>query len=118
IGSSFRKSDKGKKEEELPIQQNMDSDENKNNPLHKFNHKINVVSDVVLKNRWSNVSSSDLMFLNSEMLDDVSSARFSSLDSRNEQKSTEIARGPQENDQMMNIKEEMERKRVFQSKLR
>ncbi|KAI3447011.1 hypothetical protein Pfo_003676 [Paulownia fortunei] len=118
IGSSFRKSDKGKKEEELPIQQSMDSDENKNNPLHRFNHKINVVSDVVLKNRWSSVSSSDLMFLNSEMLNDVSSARFSSLDSRNEQKSMEIARGLQENDQMMNIKEEMERKRVFESKLR
>ncbi|KAK6126880.1 hypothetical protein DH2020_039375 [Rehmannia glutinosa] len=74
IGSSFRKlSDKGEKEEELPIQQqNMDS---------KFNHKI----VFVLKNRWSNVTCSDLVFLNSEMLTDVSSKRFSSsLDLRND----------------------------------
>lgn len=110
IGSSFRK------EEELPIQEIMDSDEHmKNKPLHRFNHKI-VVSDAVLKNRWSNVSSSDLMFLNSEMLGGVSSARFSYLDSRTDQHKSilEIT----DNDQMMNIKEEMERKRVFESKLR
>ncbi|KAI3443741.1 hypothetical protein Pfo_000406 [Paulownia fortunei] len=113
IGSSFRKTDGGIKEEELPIQHSMDSDDEHNKPLHKFNHKI-VVSDVVLKNRWSNVSSSDLMFLNSELLNDVSSARFSSLDSRDEQKSMET----RENDEMMNIKEEMERKRIFESKLR
>ncbi|PIN01495.1 hypothetical protein CDL12_25999 [Handroanthus impetiginosus] len=90
----------------------MDCEEH-NKPLHKFNHKI-VVSDVVLKNRWSNVSSSDLMFLSSEMINDVSSARFSSLDSRNEQKSLEIS----ENGEIMNIKQEMERKRLFENKMR
>lgn len=109
IGSSFRKADGGSKEEELlPIQQGMDCDENKDQepPLHRFNHKI-VVSDVVLKHRWSNVSSSDLMFLNSEMLNDVSSARFSCLDE-------EI----RENDGIMNVKQEMGRKREFERKVR
>ncbi|KAK4481237.1 hypothetical protein RD792_012120 [Penstemon davidsonii] len=100
IGSSFRKTDdKAKKEEELPIQQNMDCDEINYELLHKFNHKI-VVSDVVFKNRWSDVSSSDLMFLNSEML---------------KEKSVEISR---DNDQVMTIKEEMNRKGVFESKCR
>ncbi|XP_015060718.1 E3 ubiquitin-protein ligase ATL42-like [Solanum pennellii] len=51
--------------------------------LHKFNHKI-VVSDVVLKHRWSNVSSSDFMFLNTQMINDMTNNRFnSSLESRN-----------------------------------
>ncbi|PIN11683.1 hypothetical protein CDL12_15713 [Handroanthus impetiginosus] len=64
-------------------------------PLHGLNHKINVVSEFMLKNRWSNLSSSDLTFLNSEMLNDVSSARFSCLDSRNQEKSIEIKEGDQ-----------------------
>ncbi|KAG8376045.1 hypothetical protein BUALT_Bualt09G0022800 [Buddleja alternifolia] len=119
IGSSFRISEnKGKKEEELPIQQHMidfddEKDDYHNKPLHKFNHKI-LVSDIVLQNRWSNVSSSDLMFLNSEMLNDVSSARFSSSDSRNYERSMESS------DYMVmnNIKEEIDRKRVFESKIK
>ncbi|KAK4415557.1 E3 ubiquitin-protein ligase ATL42 [Sesamum alatum] len=110
IGSSFRKADRGSnKQEELPIQQAMDSDDenhDKQPPLHRFNHKINVVSDVVLKHRWSNVSSSDLMFLNSEMLNDLSSARFSCLDE-------EI----RDDDGIMNVKQEMGRKREFESKM-
>ncbi|KAK9715371.1 hypothetical protein RND81_06G160700 [Saponaria officinalis] len=44
--------------------------------VHRVNHRI-VVSDVVFKNRWSNVRSSDLMFLNSEILGFMSSNRFS-----------------------------------------
>ncbi|KAL3813046.1 hypothetical protein ACJIZ3_014314 [Penstemon smallii] len=92
IGSSFRKTD-DKAKEELPIQQNMDCDDINHEPLDKFNHKI-VVSDVVFKNRWSDVSSFDLMFLNSEML---------------KEKSMEISR---DNDQVMTIKEEMNKKGV------
>ncbi|CAI9782537.1 unnamed protein product [Fraxinus pennsylvanica] len=121
IGSSFRKfSDKSKKEEELPIREIVDDPEEKDKKiLHKFNHKI-TVSDVMLKNRWSNVSSSDLMFLNSEMLNDISSRRFSSLDSRNEQeKSMETKHMvEEENEQIINIKKEMERKRVFEDKIK
>ncbi|EOA32940.1 hypothetical protein CARUB_v10016268mg [Capsella rubella] len=47
--------------------------------MHKFNHRI-VVSDVVFKNRWSNVTSSDLTFLSAEMLNSMSSERFTSMD--------------------------------------
>ncbi|XP_009612404.1 E3 ubiquitin-protein ligase ATL42-like [Nicotiana tomentosiformis] len=91
IGSiSFKKSEKGVKEEELPIQENNIFDQTEEQDrvlLHKFNHRI-VVSDVVLKHRWSNVSSSDLMFLNTEMINDMTSNRFSSSESRTNLEST------------------------------
>ncbi|KAF2283020.1 hypothetical protein GH714_043387 [Hevea brasiliensis] len=77
IGSSFRKVEKVNKDEVALIQQEacgFSDDDQKT--LHKFNHKI-IISDVILKSRWSSVSSSDLMFLNSEMLQDMSSTRFS-----------------------------------------
>ncbi|CAA6660992.1 unnamed protein product [Spirodela intermedia] len=44
--------------------------------LHKFKHRI-IVSDVVFKNRWSDLNSADLVSLNSEMLNGISSRRFS-----------------------------------------
>ncbi|CAG7900435.1 unnamed protein product [Brassica rapa] len=47
--------------------------------LHKFRHRI-VVSDVVFKNRWSNVTPSDLTRLTSDMLNSMSSDRFSSME--------------------------------------
>ncbi|XP_051151546.1 E3 ubiquitin-protein ligase ATL42-like [Andrographis paniculata] len=49
----------------------------KNNDSHRFGHKI-IVSDVMCRSRWSDVNSSDLMSLNSQMLDVLSSRRFSS----------------------------------------
>ncbi|KAH6817129.1 hypothetical protein C2S51_000732 [Perilla frutescens var. frutescens] len=120
IGSSFRKVGEdgidggggggGKEEEELPISESMDCDEHKK--LHRFNHKI-VVADAVLKNRWSNVSSSDIMFLNSEMLNEVSSARFSSKPA-----GEMVVMRENDDHEMMNIREEIERKRVFESKVR
>lgn len=45
-------------------------------PLHMINHRI-LISDVVTRSRWSDLNSSDLLSLKSEMLHDVSSARFS-----------------------------------------
>ncbi|XP_060211532.1 E3 ubiquitin-protein ligase ATL42-like [Lycium barbarum] len=91
IGSiSFKKSEKGVREDEILIQENDVFDqpeEQQNGILHKFNHKI-IVSDVVLKHRWSNVSSSDFMFLNSEMINDTTSNRFSYLESRTNLEST------------------------------
>ncbi|RZC51305.1 hypothetical protein C5167_019740 [Papaver somniferum] len=98
IGSSFRKNENGKKyneDQELLILNSEngsvidhqevrddivideghhceDSDKN----LDKFKHKI-IVSDIMYKNRWSNLSSSDLISLNSEMLNFMSSKRFS-----------------------------------------
>ncbi|KAL1318705.1 hypothetical protein AAHE18_15G224200 [Arachis hypogaea] len=87
------------KEEELPIQNRTDCE---NKEYHKHKHRI-TISDVVFKNRWSNVSSSDIMFLNSEMLNEVSSSRF---DNQNA------------NDQgILILKEEMERKISFESKI-
>ncbi|XP_052199895.1 E3 ubiquitin-protein ligase ATL42-like [Diospyros lotus] len=113
IGSSFRRANKSIKEEELPIQENSDFDENQKPVLHKFNHRI-IVPDVVFKNRWSSVSSSDLVSLNSEMLAAMSNNRFSSSDPKSAQPArTRVL----ENSQIMKIKEEMERKRVFESKL-
>ncbi|RVW38372.1 E3 ubiquitin-protein ligase ATL42 [Vitis vinifera] len=67
IGSSFRKVEKGVKEEESVLIQEEEDDNDDEKILHKINHKI-IVSDVVLKNRWSSVSSSDLMYLNSELV--------------------------------------------------
>ncbi|CAI8594718.1 unnamed protein product [Vicia faba] len=48
--------------------------------FHKHNHQI-TISDVVFKHRWSSVSSSDLMFLNSEMINATSSDRFNKMES-------------------------------------
>ncbi|KVI01239.1 E3 ubiquitin-protein ligase ATL42-like [Cynara cardunculus var. scolymus] len=47
--------------------------------LHKFNHRIMIVGDhdpIILKNRWSSLTSSDLLFLKSEMITCMSSNRF------------------------------------------
>ncbi|KAK4774647.1 hypothetical protein SAY86_009582 [Trapa natans] len=89
IGSSFRKlfngstnnsnissSNGGKDEESLLFIQEVGK---KQKVLHRFNHRV-VVSDVMFQHRWSNVSSSDLTFLNSEMLTALSSDRFSAAD--------------------------------------
>ncbi|XP_022929946.1 E3 ubiquitin-protein ligase ATL42-like [Cucurbita moschata] len=78
IGRSFRKMLKSDKEGEMLIQKDYDGDKNMKN-LHRHNHKI-IISDFVFMNRWSNVSSSDMMFLNKEMIDSISSGRFTSLE--------------------------------------
>ncbi|KAK2645602.1 hypothetical protein Ddye_020797 [Dipteronia dyeriana] len=113
IGSSFRKAKEPDKEEDqilIQVEEEVDSEDDDRKILHKLNHKI-IVSDVILKNRWSSASSSDLMFLNSEMLNAMSSNRFSST---LEAKAT---RAVENNDQIKQIKEEMEMKRLFESKL-
>ncbi|XP_058074266.1 E3 ubiquitin-protein ligase ATL42-like [Magnolia sinica] len=111
IGGSFRIIDKGKKEEFL-IPENGDEDPQF---LHKFKHKI-VVSDVVLKNRWSDVNSSDLMALNSEMLNDASSKRFSSLDSTSDHFLI-LEDGSFVNERTSKMREEMDKKRLLESKV-
>ncbi|XP_057966931.1 E3 ubiquitin-protein ligase ATL42-like [Malania oleifera] len=111
-GSSFRKPENSRKEEELPIREESSDGDEEQKLFHKLNHKI-IVSDVVYKNRWSNVSSSDLLFLNSEMINAMSSDRFSPLDATNGQLETTRAI---DDDQIMKIKEEMDRKRLFASK--
>lgn len=111
IGSSFRKIEKGVKEEESVLIQEEEDDNDDEKILHKINHKI-IVSDAVLKNRWSSVSSSDLMYLNSELVHAMSSDRFASLDSNN----SAMGR-PIEDWEVMKIKEEIERKRIFESRV-
>ncbi|XVE98121.1 hypothetical protein REPUB_Repub03eG0078000 [Reevesia pubescens] len=113
FGSSFRKTEKGNIENEVLIQKEDGEMADDGRVFHKFNHKI-IVSDVVLKNRWSSVSSSDLMFLNSEMLNDMSSNRFSSLEVNDGQFTNTR---PTENEPIMKIKEELEIKRLFESKV-
>ena len=71
--SSFRGVFSAKREEQMYAQFESDQD---GKSLHRLNHQI-IVSDVVFKHRWSDLSSSDLMFLNSRMLGMMSSDRFS-----------------------------------------
>ncbi|XP_068636346.1 E3 ubiquitin-protein ligase ATL42-like [Aristolochia californica] len=109
VGGSFRKIDKAKKDELL-----IPEGGEKQQFLHKHKHKI-IVSDVMFKNRWSDVNSSDLMFLNSEMLSLVSSKRFS-LESRSERFTAKPVPMDFEtsNDEK---KEEKEKKRQLESKV-
>lgn len=50
--------------------------------MHKFNHKI-LISAFVARRRWSDLNSSDLISLNSEMLGVLSSTRFFPSESTN-----------------------------------
>lgn len=79
------------KEDELPAQRSHVDSDRFNKRFHRFNHRV-VGSSGVFKNRWSNVSSSDLVFLNSEFLNDASRARFMS------NKSMEVEEIQKEND--------------------
>ncbi|KAK0572598.1 hypothetical protein LWI29_033972 [Acer saccharum] len=115
IGSSFRKTKEPDKEEDqilIQVEEDVDSEDDDRKILHKLNHKI-IVSDVILKNRWSSASSSDLMFLNSEMLNAMSSNRISSTLEANDGQISTV----ESNDQIKQIKEEMEMKRLFEFKL-
>ncbi|KAK1257315.1 E3 ubiquitin-protein ligase ATL42 [Acorus gramineus] len=69
----------------------------------KVKHRI-FVSEVAMKNRWSDVNSSDLMYLNSEMIGASTSQRFDTSGSSSSN-----------NDGIVKIKEEMEKKRVLKS---
>ncbi|KAJ4839875.1 hypothetical protein Tsubulata_003180 [Turnera subulata] len=117
IGRSFRKVDKGDKEEESILIQEQDNSTELDDQkiFSKVNHKIIVSDHVVLKNRWSSASSSDLMFLNSEMINDRSSNRFSMFDSTTGHFTA--ASRTAEDEQMMKIKEDMELKRLFETKI-
>ncbi|OWM86607.1 E3 ubiquitin-protein ligase ATL42-like [Punica granatum] len=112
-GSSFQYAEDGKKDKELLVGDSIEScrEGDLRTVLHKFKHKI-IVSDAVIKNRWSDVNSSDLMFLNSEMLGDLSSKRFSELRSGsfNDDGKKILA-----DKQMSRIKEDIERKRLHET---
>nr|GEZ34919.1 E3 ubiquitin-protein ligase ATL42-like [Tanacetum cinerariifolium] len=103
--------------------------------LHKYNHRI-VISDygqdLMSKNRWSNLTSSDLLFLKSEMITSLSSNSF---DHRNDQKnvacmsSNKVDTNPSDktladgnyhnhDHQVIKIKEDIKRKREFEKKIK
>ncbi|KAK1354792.1 E3 ubiquitin-protein ligase ATL42 [Heracleum sosnowskyi] len=104
--SSFKNSIQN--EEELPIQESCDKNATMEEEiLHKFNHKIIVADGVLLKNRWSSVSSSDLIFLNSEMINEASK------EVRNEL----FAISTQDGSELMMIRQDIERKRNSENKL-
>ncbi|XP_045799450.1 E3 ubiquitin-protein ligase ATL42-like isoform X2 [Trifolium pratense] len=67
--------------------------------LHMINHKI-LISDAVTRSRWSDLNSSDLLSLSSEMLHDVSSARF---DPNDEDENSFTALNPGEKRSMSEI---------------
>ncbi|KAJ0745475.1 putative transcription factor C2H2 family [Helianthus annuus] len=68
---------------------NIEEDEYDQEVLHKFNHRI-IISDIEYglmgKNRWSSLSSSDLLVLKSEMITSLSSNFF-----HNDQDQTNVA---------------------------
>ncbi|CAL9096439.1 unnamed protein product [Musa acuminata var. zebrina] len=118
IGSSFRKTDKvtkDKKDQDLPM---LEEGADGGRFFHKFKHKI-IVSDVVFKSRWSDVNSSDLIALNSEMLsgktladvywnvEPTGAARISGGSSEGKASVDE---------KVLKIKEEMEKKRLLEIK--
>ncbi|XP_039115920.1 E3 ubiquitin-protein ligase ATL42-like [Dioscorea cayenensis subsp. rotundata] len=105
LNSSSRRSEgheeqqQQEEEEEAVVELFVERDEEENKPdqfYHKFKHRI-IVSDVMFKSRWSDVNSSDLMALNSEMLCFASSKRF---------------------DVSVSVKDELEKKRMMEKKMK
>lgn len=113
-GSSLRPVEHGKeKEEELLVGDSIEKCGGGETGvlLHKFKHRI-IVSDVVIKNRWSDVNTSDLMLLSSEMLGESSSKRFSDpMTGRFINGGAKLSA----DDQTSKIKEDTERKRLHDS---
>lgn len=111
-------------------------EENDQEMLHKFNHRI-IISDyehdhLMSKNRWSNLTSSDLLFLKSEMINSLSSNSLNHHQNDQEKvaskSSNKFDRYPplktSTNDQnhrdhqVIKIKEEINRKREFEKKIK
>lgn len=109
---SFRYSEKGPNFREECLNEESGNCGSDQKLLHKFKHKI-IVSDVVAKSRWSDVNSSDLLFLNSEMINVFSSRRFADSESRSGRFNGDFTA----NGHLAKIKEDIERKRLFQSKV-
>ncbi|XP_008801472.2 E3 ubiquitin-protein ligase ATL42-like [Phoenix dactylifera] len=113
VGSSFRRMER-KEKPNLPILEERNHDGGEF--YHKFKHRI-IVSDVVFRSRWSDVNSSDFISLNTDMLSLASSKRFSSLDSDLNSYSESIPNEKRSADRsVLKIKEEIEKKRLLESK--
>ncbi|XP_022865408.1 E3 ubiquitin-protein ligase ATL42-like [Olea europaea var. sylvestris] len=109
--NTFQNIVRGEEDEVLIQKGSKDNGDQKT--LHKFKHKI-IVSDFICKSRWSDVNTSDLMFLNSEMLNFMSSKRLEPIKSNSGRFSNELSAQKR----VLKIKEEdMERKRLYHSKV-
>ncbi|KAI4379399.1 hypothetical protein MLD38_005703 [Melastoma candidum] len=84
--------------------------------FHRFNHKI-VVSGAMINYRWSNLTTSDLTFLSKEMTNSSTCIQFSKLQPKAKQGDTVASLQSSSSDLIAKIKEEMERKRTFESRL-
>ncbi|KAL0394079.1 UNVERIFIED_CONTAM: E3 ubiquitin-protein ligase ATL42 [Sesamum latifolium] len=110
MANTFQKLGRGKGEE--PLIQDYRNENSDRQLVHHFKHRI-IVSDVIHKSRWSDVNSSDLMSLNSEMLNVISSKRFSALEYSSGRFTSELSA----EEQILKIKEDMERKRLYEIKV-
>lgn len=109
---SFRKQGKSNKEEGLIGQSERRRD------LHRFKHRI-VVSDVMLQGRWSDVNSSDLMLLSSEMLNAYSSQQLSTpvgYSASERYTAKPVAAGKNADVAIHSLKQEMDQKRANESR--
>ncbi|CAI9784898.1 unnamed protein product [Fraxinus pennsylvanica] len=98
-----------RKEDKVLLPKDSNSDRE---TLHKFKHNI-IVSDVICKSMGSDVNTSNLMFLNSEMLNVMSSKRFKPFESNSGRFANELSAKRQ----FLKIKEDVERKRLYHSKV-
>ena len=105
-GSSFQISNDNSKKEELLVQADGNADDNRK-LFHKFMHKI-IISDVLIKSRWSDANSSDFLSLNTEMLGVMSSNRFTPLKSS----SARFYNGLSRVENLEKVKDDTERKRL------
>ncbi|KAL4589607.1 hypothetical protein LXL04_002515 [Taraxacum kok-saghyz] len=121
----------GKSEHQMKDQEILEDEE----ILHKFNHRI-IISDygydLMMKSRWSNLNSSDLLLLKSEMItslpsnlldhygDEVTVARMpnNSFDRYPSVKIDENDQAADHDHQVIKIKEEIKRKREFEKKIK
>lgn len=104
VANTFQKLSRLKREE--PWIRKLEADRN----VCRFQHK-NIVSDVLQKSRWSEVNSSDLMSLSSDMLNVFLSKRFSPAGTSRESFKKETL----SKEQMLKIKDDIERKRIYES---
>ncbi|XP_023740450.1 E3 ubiquitin-protein ligase ATL42 [Lactuca sativa] len=121
----------GKMEHEMKDQEILEDEDT----LHKFNHRI-IISDYdydrMMKSRWSNLNSSDLLFLKSEMITSLSNKVLNrhgdqetvapmsnnTLDSYSTVKTDGNYRTDDHDHQVIKVKEELKRKREFEKKIK
>ncbi|XP_027082562.1 E3 ubiquitin-protein ligase ATL42-like [Coffea arabica] len=109
--SSLQKLSVGRKEDQS-IPRGSRADKSDRDLMHKFKHKI-FVSDLIYRSRWSDVNSSNLLCLRSEMLNLNSSKIFSPFKPERQRFGKEFLM----NESIFEIKEDIERKRLYVSKV-